>query len=65
LEAIILDYARPIVVGIIFSKVAFFALYLLSASTLAGLLVLIYNGPGLSKIIKEGWAIDKEKLDDD
>ncbi|EZA53908.1 hypothetical protein DMN91_009944 [Ooceraea biroi] len=61
LEAIILDYARPIVVGPIVPKVAFFTLYLLSAATLAGLLVLVYNGPGISKVIKQGWAIGKER----
>ncbi|KAL0116752.1 hypothetical protein PUN28_009991 [Cardiocondyla obscurior] len=61
LEAIILDYARPIVVGTLVPKVAFFMLNLVSILTLTGLFVLIYNGPGLSKIIKNGWAIGKEK----
>lgn len=61
LEAIILDYARPIIVGTLVPKVAFFMLNLLSAATLAGLLVLIYNGPGLAKIIKDGWAIGKDR----
>ncbi|NP_001165803.1 succinate dehydrogenase [ubiquinone] cytochrome b small subunit, mitochondrial isoform X1 [Nasonia vitripennis] len=61
LEAIILDYARPIVVGPIVPKVCFVALYLVSALTLAGLLVLVYNGPGISKVIKQGWSIGKDK----
>lgn len=61
LEAIVLDYARPIVVGTVIPKVAFLAVYLLSAATLAGLFVLIYNGPGLTKVIKHGWAIGKER----
>ncbi|KAL7298268.1 succinate dehydrogenase [ubiquinone] cytochrome b small subunit, mitochondrial [Trichogramma pretiosum] len=61
LEAIIVDYARPIVVGPIVPKVCMAALYALSAVTLAGLLVLIYNGPGISKAIKQGWAIGKDK----
>lgn len=61
LEAIILDYARPIVVGTLVPKVAFLMLNLLSAATLAGLLVLIYNGPGLTKVIKNGWAIGKDR----
>ncbi|KAL6449275.1 hypothetical protein ACFW04_000721 [Cataglyphis niger] len=61
LEAIILDYARPIVVGTVFPKVAFFMLNILSAATLAGLLVLIYNGPGLTKVIKQGWAIGNDR----
>jgi len=54
LEAIILDYARPIVVGTLVPKVAFLMLNLLSAATLAGLLVLM-------KVIKNGWAIGKDK----
>jgi len=61
LEAIILDYVRPIVVGTVVPKVAFLMLNLLSAATLAGLLVLIYNGPGLTKTIKHGWAIGKDR----
>ncbi|TGZ52445.1 Succinate dehydrogenase [ubiquinone] cytochrome b small subunit [Temnothorax longispinosus] len=61
LEAIVLDYARPIVVGTLVPKVAFLMLNLLSAATLAGLLVLIYNGPGLTKVIKNGWAIGKDR----
>ncbi|KAJ8673721.1 hypothetical protein QAD02_004983 [Eretmocerus hayati] len=61
LEAIIVDYARPIVVGPIFPKVCFALLYLTSALTLGGLLVLIFNGPGLTTVIKHGWAIGKDK----
>ncbi|XP_012231581.1 succinate dehydrogenase [ubiquinone] cytochrome b small subunit, mitochondrial [Linepithema humile] len=61
LEAIILDYARPIVVGTLVPKVAFLLLNLVSAATLAGLLVLIYNGPGLAKTIKYGWEIGKDR----
>ncbi|XP_014479545.1 PREDICTED: succinate dehydrogenase [ubiquinone] cytochrome b small subunit, mitochondrial [Dinoponera quadriceps] len=64
LEAIIIDYVRPIVVGTIAPKIAALALNLLSAATLAGLLLLIYNGPGLAKVIKQGWAINgKRKAD--
>lgn len=61
LEAIIVDYARPIVVGTLFPKVAFLLLNVLSAATLAGLLVLIYNGPGLTKTIKSGWKIGQDR----
>lgn len=61
LEAIVIDYARPIVVGPLVPKVAFLLLNLLSAATLAGLLVLIYNGPGLTKVIKNGWEIGKDR----
>ncbi|KYN14090.1 PREDICTED: succinate dehydrogenase [ubiquinone] cytochrome b small subunit, mitochondrial [Trachymyrmex cornetzi] len=61
LEAIILDYLRPTVVGALVPKVAFLMLNILSAVTLAGLFVLIYNGPGLTKTIKNGWAIGKDR----
>lgn len=61
MEAIIIDYARPIVVGPVLPKILFVSLYLVSALTLAGLLVLVYNGPGISKVIKQGWAIGKDK----
>ncbi|XP_018056907.1 PREDICTED: succinate dehydrogenase [ubiquinone] cytochrome b small subunit, mitochondrial [Atta colombica] len=61
LEAIILDYARPIVVGTLVPKLAFLMLNILSAATLAGLFVMIYNGPGITKTIKNGWAIGKDK----
>lgn len=61
LEAIIVDYVRPIVVGTLVPKVAFLMLNLLSVATLAGLFVLIYNGPGLTKTIKNGWAIGKDR----
>ncbi|KAG7205173.1 hypothetical protein KM043_018265 [Ampulex compressa] len=61
LEAIILDYVRPNILGPIVPKAAFFMLNVLSAITLAGLLVLIYNGPGIAKAVKNAWAIGKEK----
>ncbi|KAG5312743.1 DHSD dehydrogenase, partial [Acromyrmex insinuator] len=61
LEAIALDYARPIVVGALVPKLVFLMLNILSVTTLAGLFVLIYNGPGLTKTIKNGWAIGKDK----
>ncbi|XP_033325067.2 succinate dehydrogenase, subunit D [Megalopta genalis] len=61
LEAVIVDYARPIVVGPVLPKVLHIALILLSAGTLAGLLVLIHNGPGVSTAVKNFWAIGKPK----
>lgn len=61
LEAIIVDYVRPAVVGPVAPKVAFLMLNLLSIATLAGLFVLIYNGPGIVNIIKQGWAIGKDR----
>ncbi|XP_046593270.1 succinate dehydrogenase [ubiquinone] cytochrome b small subunit, mitochondrial isoform X1 [Neodiprion lecontei] len=61
LEAIVIDYARPIVVGNIVPKIAHFALNLFSAATLAGLLLLIYNGPGLGKTVKNLWTVGKSE----
>ncbi|XP_066581174.1 succinate dehydrogenase [ubiquinone] cytochrome b small subunit, mitochondrial [Prorops nasuta] len=61
LEAVVLDYARPIVVGNIIPKVAMGLLYLLSATTLAGLGLLIFNGPGISKTVKRAWKIGKKQ----
>ncbi|XP_033229289.1 succinate dehydrogenase [ubiquinone] cytochrome b small subunit, mitochondrial [Belonocnema kinseyi] len=61
LEAIVVDYARPIVVGTIVPKVLHLLLNLLSVVTLAGLLVLVYNGPGIAKTVKNVWAIGKEE----
>lgn len=60
LEAIITDYARPSVVGNVVPKVLHSSLLLLSAATLAGLLLLINNGPGVAKTMKNFWAIGKE-----
>ncbi|KOC67599.1 Putative succinate dehydrogenase [ubiquinone] cytochrome b small subunit, mitochondrial [Habropoda laboriosa] len=59
LEAIITDYARPSVVGPVLPKVLHLSLILLSAATLCGLFILINNGPGVSRAIKDGWAIGK------
>ncbi|THK32896.1 succinate dehydrogenase [ubiquinone] cytochrome b small subunit, mitochondrial [Diachasma alloeum] len=57
LEAIILDYARPAVVGPVLPKILFAALYAMSVVTLAGLLALAYNGPGVGGAVKKFWAI--------
>ncbi|XP_054014762.1 succinate dehydrogenase [ubiquinone] cytochrome b small subunit, mitochondrial [Hylaeus anthracinus] len=60
LEAIIIDYARPSVVGPLLPKILHVSLLLLSAATLAGLFMLIHNGPGVARAIKDAWAIGKE-----
>ncbi|XP_035719265.1 succinate dehydrogenase [ubiquinone] cytochrome b small subunit, mitochondrial-like [Vespa mandarinia] len=61
LEALIVDYARPIIIGTLLPKVFHVLLNLCSIITLAGLLVLIYNGPGIGKSIKDAWSIGKNK----
>lgn len=56
-----MDYARPAVVGPVLPKVCFLGLYLMSAITLAGLLTVVYNGPGVGGAIHKLWAIGKNK----
>ncbi|CAD1471261.1 unnamed protein product, partial [Heterotrigona itama] len=59
LEAIITDYARPSVLGPVLPKILHFSLLIVSAVTLCGLFVLINNGPGVSRAVKDAWAIGK------
>ncbi|XP_011502695.1 PREDICTED: putative succinate dehydrogenase [ubiquinone] cytochrome b small subunit, mitochondrial [Ceratosolen solmsi marchali] len=59
IEAIIIDYAST--GSHILRKVYFSLLYVASVFTFAGLIVLIFNGPGISKVIKDGWAIKNNK----
>ncbi|KAL2722863.1 hypothetical protein V1478_009726 [Vespula squamosa] len=65
LEAIVVDYARPIIVGTFLPKVFHLLLNLCSIVTLAGLLILIYNGPGIARSIKDAWSIGKEEDKED
>ena len=60
LEAIITDYARPSVVGPVLPKILHLSLFIISAVTLCGLFVLINNGPGVSRAVKDAWAIGKK-----
>ncbi|CAD7084273.1 unnamed protein product [Hermetia illucens] len=57
LDAVVVDYVRPAVVGNVLPKVARGGLFLLSAATLGGLLYFSYNDVGLSKSIRKLWAI--------
>ncbi|KAF3427307.1 hypothetical protein E2986_02556 [Frieseomelitta varia] len=59
LEAMITDYARPNIVGPVLPKILHFSLLIVSAITLCGLFVLINNGPGVSRAVKDAWAIGK------
>lgn len=59
MEAVITDYARPIVVGPVLPKILHFTLLMISAVTLCGLFVLINDGPGVSRAVKDIWAIGK------
>ncbi|XP_044263646.1 succinate dehydrogenase [ubiquinone] cytochrome b small subunit, mitochondrial [Tribolium madens] len=57
LEAVVVDYARPIVVGNILPKLALGLLYLISATTLGGLIYYNINDIGIGKTIRKFWAI--------
>ncbi|KOX75738.1 Putative succinate dehydrogenase [ubiquinone] cytochrome b small subunit, mitochondrial [Melipona quadrifasciata] len=59
LEAMVTDYARPNVLGPVLPKILHFSLLIASAVTLCGLFVLINNGPGVSRAVKDAWAIGK------
>lgn len=59
LEALITDYARPNVVGPVVPKFLHLTLLVISALTLCGLFLLINNGPGVSRAVKDIWAIGK------
>ncbi|XP_034936504.1 succinate dehydrogenase [ubiquinone] cytochrome b small subunit, mitochondrial [Chelonus insularis] len=60
LEAIIVDYARPAVVGPVLPKALMGLLYAISIATLAGLGALIFNGPGVGGSIKKLWIENKK-----
>ncbi|XP_017031486.1 succinate dehydrogenase [ubiquinone] cytochrome b small subunit, mitochondrial [Drosophila kikkawai] len=63
-EAMVVDYMRPSVVGNILPKVAHIALIIISVATLGGLFYFIQNDVGLANGIKRFWAIkgkDAEK----
>ncbi|XP_034487054.1 succinate dehydrogenase [ubiquinone] cytochrome b small subunit, mitochondrial isoform X2 [Drosophila innubila] len=63
-EAMVVDYMRPAVVGNILPKVAHIALIIISVATLGGLFYYIKNDVGLANGIKRFWAIkgkDSEK----
>ncbi|EDW68335.1 succinate dehydrogenase [ubiquinone] cytochrome b small subunit, mitochondrial isoform X1 [Drosophila virilis] len=56
-EAMIVDYLRPGVVGNVLPKVAHIALIIISVATLGGLFYFIKNDIGLANGIKRFWAI--------
>ncbi|XP_057338372.1 succinate dehydrogenase [ubiquinone] cytochrome b small subunit, mitochondrial [Microplitis mediator] len=60
LEALIVDYARPAIVGPILPKALMGLLYVISVATLAGLGALIYNGPGVSGSVKKIWEMGQK-----
>ena len=57
LEAIAQDYLRPVLVGQIISKAALLAVYLLTITTLGGLLFFNYTDVGLGQFVRDIWAL--------
>jgi len=56
-EAIVVDYIRPILFGNVVPKVALGSIYVLSILTLAGLLQLIYSDIGLANTVRKIWSM--------
>jgi succinate dehydrogenase (ubiquinone) membrane anchor subunit len=61
LEAIVIDYVRPIIFGNVIPKIALGLLYLLSAACLGGLFYFIYHDIGIVNSVKKIWAIGTDK----
>ena len=57
LEAMVVDYIRPSVLGPLLPKVAHFSLYLFSVAVTGGLFYLIYNDIGIAESIKKLWSV--------
>ncbi|XP_050500224.1 succinate dehydrogenase [ubiquinone] cytochrome b small subunit, mitochondrial [Diabrotica virgifera virgifera] len=59
LEACVVDYVRPIVVGPVLPKVTLALLYFLSISTLGGLLYYNHHSAGIGNAVRDFWKIKK------
>ncbi|XP_046992195.1 succinate dehydrogenase [ubiquinone] cytochrome b small subunit, mitochondrial [Schistocerca americana] len=57
IEAIVVDYVRPIIFGKTFPVIAHALVYVLSISTLTGLLFLIFNDCGFANAIHLLWKL--------
>ncbi|KAK5648530.1 hypothetical protein RI129_003422 [Pyrocoelia pectoralis] len=57
MESIAQDYARPLVVGPIISKVALYTVYVLTVTTLGGLLFFNYTDIGIGKFVRAFWSL--------
>lgn len=57
IEAVVVDYVRPIIFGNVIPKVALGALYAVSIATLAGLFFFITNDVGIVVAIKQLWQL--------
>lgn len=57
IEAIVVDYIRPVIFGPVIPKVGVVLVYVLSIAVLAGLLNLIFNDVGLANSIRMFWKL--------
>jgi succinate dehydrogenase (ubiquinone) membrane anchor subunit len=57
IEAVVIDYVRPIIFGDVIPKIALGAVYVLSIATLAGLFFFITNDVGIVTAIKQFWKL--------
>lgn len=56
IEAIVIDYIRPIIFGSFVPRVALISLYVVSAATLGGLLYFNFSNIGISRAVRRLWS---------
>lgn len=56
-EAIVVDYVRPVVFGEAIPKIARMLVFLISAFTLGGLLYFNMNDVGIARAVRRFWSI--------
>ncbi|XP_060535708.1 succinate dehydrogenase [ubiquinone] cytochrome b small subunit, mitochondrial [Cylas formicarius] len=59
LEAVVVDYIRPAILGPVLPKLALILLYVVSATTLGSLLYYNHNSEGIGKTFQKLWAIQE------
>lgn len=57
IEAVVIDYVRPIIFGNTIPKIAVGLMYVLSIATLAGLMNFIFNDVGIANGIQLLWKL--------
>ncbi|XP_054258119.1 succinate dehydrogenase [ubiquinone] cytochrome b small subunit, mitochondrial [Macrosteles quadrilineatus] len=57
IEAVVIDYVRPVIFGTVVPKIGVALVYILSIATLAGLLNFIFNDVGLANGIRLFWKL--------
>lgn len=59
IEAVLIDYARPVVIGNFLSKMFFWGHKLCTAIIAAGLIFFIQNDIGIGNAIRRVWLVNK------